>query len=59
MTGWKREERELTIAEYEQMILVQEIVRDHASEIIGSVTEFQKEAVIDEYTLQLVEEGVL
>lgn len=41
------------------MMLVQEVVNGNTSEIISSVTEFQKEAAIDEYTMQLVEEGVL
>lgn len=59
MTGWKREERELTTAEYEQMMLMQEVVNGNTSEIISSVTGFQKEDAVDEYTMQLVEEGVL
>lgn len=59
MTGWEREERELTLAEYEQMKLMSEIVSDNTSGIIASVTEFQKGAVIDEYTQQLIEEGLI
>ncbi|MCI5872567.1 MAG: hypothetical protein MR012_02710 [Roseburia sp.] len=59
MTGWEREERELTLAEYEQMKLMSEIVSDNTSGIIASVTEFQKDAVIDEYTQQLIEEGLI
>lgn len=41
------------------MMLMQEVVNGNTSEIISSVTGFQKEAAIDEYTMQLVEEGVL
>ncbi len=59
MTGWEREERELTLAEYEQMKLMSEIVSDNTSGIIASVTEFQKDAVIDKYTQQLIEEGLI
>lgn len=59
MTGWEREERELTLAEYQTMMLMSEIVSDNTSGIIASVTEFQKEAVIDEYTQQLMEEGAI
>lgn len=59
VTGWEREERELTLAEYEQMKLMSEIVSDNTSGIIASVTEFQKGAVIDEYTQQLIEEGLI
>ena len=57
--GWEREERELTLDEYQQMKLVQEAVASNTTEIVTSVTDFQKSAAIDEYTLQLVEEGVL
>lgn len=59
VTGWEREERELTLGEYEQMKLVQEVVASNTSEIVSSVTEFQKDAVIDEYTEQLIEEGLI
>ena len=59
VTGWEREERELTLDEYEQMKLVQEVVASNTSEIVSSVTEFQKDAVIDEYTEQLIEEGLI
>lgn len=59
MTGWEREERELTLEEYQNMQLVQEIVKENTSEIVTSVTDFQKDAVIDEYTQQLVEEGLI
>ena len=59
VTGWERDERELTVAEYEQMKLMSEIVSDNTSGIITSVTEFQKEAVIDEYTKMLMEEGAI
>ena len=59
VSGWQRDERELTVEEYEQMKLMEEVVNGNKEKIVSSVTNFQKEAVIDEYTLQLVEEGVL
>lgn len=59
VTGWQREERELTTEEYQQMKLMQEIVKTNTSGIVESVTEFQKNAVIDEYTEQLIEEGLI
>ena len=59
VTGWEREERELTLDEYQQMKLMQEIVNSNTSEIVSSVTDFQKQAAIDEYTIQLVEEGLI
>lgn len=59
MTGWERDERELTLDEYQQMKLMQEVVDSNTTEIVGSVTSFQKSAAIDEYTMQLVEEGLL
>lgn len=59
MTGWLREERELTLEEYHQMILMQQVVTENTQRIVTSVTEFQKGAVIDEYTMQLIEEGII
>lgn len=59
VTGWEREERELTLEEYQQMKLMQEIVTTNTSGIVESVTQFQKDAVIDEYTEQLIEEGLI
>ncbi len=59
VAGWEREERELTLEEYQQMKLMQEIVTSNTSEIVSSVTDFRKSAVIDEYTTQLIEEGLL
>lgn len=59
ISGWQRDERELTVEEYEQMKLMEEIVSSTKEDIVSSVTDFQKEAAIDEYTMQLVEEGVL
>lgn len=59
VTGWEREERELTLEEYQQMKLMQEIVTNNTSGIVESVTQFQKDAVIDEYTEQLIEEGLI
>lgn len=57
--SWQYEERELTVEEYENMILMQQVVSDSTAEIVSSVTDFQKEAVIDEYTEQLIEEGLI
>lgn len=59
VTGWMREERELTLEEYHQMMLMQQIVAENTQGIVDSVTEFQKGAVIDEYTMQLIEEGII
>ena len=59
MTGWLREERELTLEEYHQMALMQQVVAENTAGIVASVTEFQKGAVIDEYTMQLIEEGII
>lgn len=56
---WQYEEQELTVAEYEQMLLMQEIVEKKTEGIVESVTQFQKEVVIDEYTMQLIEEGLI
>ena len=51
ITGWQREEREMSREEYDRLTLMQEVVE--------SVTQFQKDAVIDEYTQQLIEEGLI
>lgn len=59
MTGWEREERELTIGEYQQMMLTREVVNENKADIVASVTDFQKSEAIDEYTMQLIEEGLL
>jgi hypothetical protein len=59
VTGWQREERELTVEEYHQMMLMQQVVAENTQGIVVSVTEFQKGAVIDEYTMQLIEEGII
>ncbi len=56
---WQYEEQELTAAEYENMLLMQQIVSENTSGIVESVTQFQKETVIDEYTEQLIEEGLI
>lgn len=56
---WQYEERELTVEEYENMLLMQQIVSENTTGIVESVTQFQKEAVIDEYTEQLIEEGLI
>lgn len=41
------------------MKLMEEIVNNNKEAIVSSVTDFQKEAAIDEYTMQLIEEGAL
>lgn len=56
---WKYEEREMSVEEYNNMILMQQVVTENTQGIVESVTEFQKEAVIDEYTEQLIEEGLI
>lgn len=58
-TEWQYEEREMTVEEYESMILMQQVVEENTSGIVESVTQFQKDAVIDEYTEQLIEEGLI
>lgn len=58
-TEWRYEEKEMTIEEYENMLLMKTIVQENTTQIVDSVTEFQKEAVIDEYTAQLIEEGLI
>lgn len=57
--AWQYEERELTVQEYEGMVLMQQVVAENTQGIVASVTEFQKGAVIDEYTMQLIEEGII
>jgi len=49
----------LTLEEYHQMALMQQVVAENTQGIVASVTEFQKGAVIDEYTMQLIEEGII
>lgn len=56
---WQYEERELTKEEYEQMLLMQQVVAEKTEGIAESVTQFQKNTVIDEYTMQLIEEGII
>lgn len=56
---WQYEEQELTVQEYEDMIIMKQVVSESASGIVASVTQFQRDAVIDEYTEQLIEEGLI
>lgn len=56
---WEYEEQELTVAEYESMILMQQVVSENTSGIMESMTQFQRDAVIDEYTEQLIKEGLI
>ena len=59
VTGWQREEREMSRDEYDRLTLMQEVVASNTTGIVESVTQFQKDAVIDEYTQQLIEEGLI
>lgn len=56
---WEYEEQEMSVEEYGQMLLMQSVVEAKTTGIVESVTEFQREAVIDEYTEQLIEEGLI
>jgi len=56
---WQYEEKEMSVEEYNSMILMQQVVAENTQGIVESVTEFQREAVIDEYTEQLIEEGLI
>ena len=58
-TEWQYDEKEMTIEEYENMALMKTIVEENTSGIVESVTQFQRDAVIDEYTQQLIEEGLI
>lgn len=53
------DEKEMTVKEYENMALMKSVVEENTSGIVESVTQFQKDAVIDEYTQQLIEEGLI
>lgn len=57
--SWQREEREMSREEYDRLTLMQEVVAFNTTGIVESVTQFQKDAVIDEYTQQLIEEGLI
>lgn len=59
VTEWQYEEKEMSAEEYRQMNLMQQVVTENTQEIVESVTQFQKDAVIDEYTTQLIEEGLI
>ena len=56
---WEYDEQEMTVQEYEQMQLISKIVEEKTTGIVKSVTEFQREEVIDEYTEQLIEGGLI
>ena len=47
------------IEEAVRVELRQEVVASNTTGIVESVTQFQKDAVIDEYTQQLIEEGLI
>ena len=59
VTEWQYDEKEMTVKEYENMTLMKLVVEENTSGIVESVTQFQKDAVIDEYTAQLIEEGLI
>lgn len=59
VTEWQYDEKEMTVEEYENMALMKSVVKENTSGIVESVTRFQKDAVIDEYTQQLIEEGLI
>ena len=59
VTEWQYDEKEMTVKEYENMALMKSVVEENTSGIVESVTQFQKDAVIDEYTQQLIEEGLI
>lgn len=59
VTEWQYDEKEMTVKEYENMALMKSVVKENTSGIVESVTQFQKDAVIDEYTQQLIEEGLI
>lgn len=59
IAGWQREEREMSREEYDRLMLMQEVVASNTTGIVESVTQFRKDAVIDEYTQQLIEEGLI
>lgn len=58
-TEWQYDEKEMTVEEYENMALMKTIVEENTSGIVESVTQFQRDAVIDEYTQELIEEGLI
>ena len=58
-TEWQYDEKEMTVEEYENMALMKTIVEENTSGIVESVTQFQRDAVIDEYTQQLIEVGLI
>ena len=59
VTEWQYDEKEMTVKEYDRLTLMQEVVASNTTGIVESVTQFQKDAVIDEYTQQLIEEGLI
>ena len=59
VTEWQYDEKEMTVEEYENMALMKSVVEENTSGIVELVTQFQKDAVIDEYTQQLIEEGLI
>lgn len=49
VTEWQYDEKEMTVKEYENMALMKSVVEENTSGIVESVTQFQKDAVIDEW----------
>ena len=54
-----QQEIERFLREKFNLTLMQEVVASNTTGIVESVTQFQKDAVIDEYTQQLIEEGLI
>ena len=59
VTEWEYDEKQMTVEEYENMTLMKSVVEENTTGIVEAVTDFQKDAVIDEYTAQLIEEGLI
>lgn len=52
---WEYEECTMTQKEYASNLVLLSLLKD----AVNSITSYQKQDTIDEYTIQLVEEGVL
>ena len=59
ITGWQKEEREMSRKEKNRLTLIQEVHTSTTTGIVEYETQFQKDAVIDEYSQQLIEEGLI
>lgn len=52
---WQYEEREMTREEYQEYLLYQDITE----RIVESTVDTQRQSIIDEYTMELIEGGML